>query len=67
MILIYTIAQQQPVVDEKWLMGILAFFLVVVLIAAAVMLAINIAICALHYSCLRRLPAEHRKMEPWQV
>ena len=65
--LLYTIAQQQPVIDEKAIMAIFWFFLAFVLIASAIYLAINIAICALHYSCLARVPAEYRKMEPWQV
>ena len=67
MSLLYTIAQQQPAIDEKWILGIITTILIVALIAMAISLAINIAICALHYSCLSRLPAEHRKMEPWQV
>ena len=65
--LLYTMAQQQPPFDEKMLIGIITTFLIIALIAIAIKFVINIAICALHYSCLSRLPAEHRKMEPWQV
>lgn len=65
--LLYTIAQQQPAIDEKWLIGIILTIFIVTLIVMAILLAINIAICALHYSCLLRLPAEFRKMEPWKV
>lgn len=65
--LLYTIAQQQPVIDETMIAGIITTVIIVALIAMAVLLAINIAICALHYSCLARVPAEYRKMEPWQV
>ena len=69
--LLFTIAQQQPAVDEKTIASIFAAFLAIALIIAAislaVSLAISIAICAVHYSCLARVPAEYRKMEPWQV
>lgn len=65
--LLYTIAQQQPVIDEKAIMAMIGFILVFALIALAISLAINLAICAVHYVCLKRVPAEYRKMEPWQV
>lgn len=69
--LFFTIAQQQPAVDEKTIESIFAAFVAIALIIAAislaVSLAISIAICAVHYSCLARVPAEYRKMEPWQV
>lgn len=65
--LLYTIAQQQSAIDEKTIMALLGFFIVFVLIILGIWLVINIAICAVHYVCLKRVPAEYRKMEPWQV
>ena len=65
--LLFAIAQQQPVADEAAIAAAIAAALFILLIALAISLAINVAICAMLHVCLSRVPAQYRKMEPWQV
>lgn len=53
--------------DDKAGLAIFAVLGMALLVGLVVMLAINALVCWLVSSCLARLPAEHRKMEPGQV
>ena len=47
--------------------AVVAGLMMLALIPVLIVLAIAVVVAFLLYSCLDRVPAQHRKMEPWQA
>lgn len=64
---IVTFAFQQQELTPEQTATMVAVLVTALLVGLGIALAINILICALVYGCFKRIPLEHRKMEPGLV